>query len=77
MCPSIWFLHTPGGIVLAAMQIERAAEAHPAKVTVYVPTYAMSGGTLIALAADENRHRIHRPLECRQEHRQNDGCRCE
>lgn len=46
-------LHTPGGLVLAAMQIARAAEAHPAKVTVYVPVYAMSGGTLIALAADE------------------------
>jgi ClpP class serine protease len=46
-------LHTPGGIVLAAMQIARAVEAHPAKVTVYVPIYAMSGGTLIALAADE------------------------
>lgn len=46
-------LHTPGGIVLAAMQIARAIEAHPAKVTVYVPVYAMSGGTLIALAADE------------------------
>ncbi len=46
-------LHTPGGIVLAAMQIARAVEAHPAKVTVFVPIYAMSGGTLIALAADE------------------------
>lgn len=46
-------LHTPGGLVLAAMQIARAVEAHPAKVTVYVPVYAMSGGTLIALAADE------------------------
>ena len=46
-------LHTPGGLVLAAMQIARAIEAHPAKVTVYVPVYAMSGGTLIALAADE------------------------
>jgi ClpP class serine protease len=46
-------LHTPGGIVLAAMQIARAVEAHKAKVTVYVPVYAMSGGTLIALAADE------------------------
>lgn len=46
-------IHTPGGIVLAAMQIARAVEAHPAKVTVYVPVYAMSGGTLIALAADE------------------------
>jgi len=46
-------LHTPGGLVLAAMQIARAVEAHPAQVTVYVPVYAMSGGTLIALAADE------------------------
>jgi ClpP class serine protease len=46
-------LHTPGGLVLAAMQIARAVEAHPAKVSVYVPVYAMSGGTLIALAADE------------------------
>jgi len=46
-------IHTPGGIVLAAMQIARAVEAHPAKVTAYVPVYAMSGGTLIALAADE------------------------
>ena len=46
-------LHTPGGLVIAAMQIARAVEAHPAKTTVYVPIYAMSGGTLIALAADE------------------------
>ena len=46
-------IHTPGGLVLAAMQIARAVEAHPAKVTVFVPVYAMSGGTLIALAADE------------------------
>lgn len=46
-------IHTPGGIVLAAMQVARAIEAHPAKVTVYVPVYAMSGGTLMALAADE------------------------
>jgi ClpP class serine protease len=46
-------IHTPGGLVLAAMQIARAVEAHKAKVTAYVPVYAMSGGTLIALAADE------------------------
>src|SRR5215510_10988695 len=39
--------------IMAAMQIARAVEAHKAKVTVYVPVYAMSGGTLIALAADE------------------------
>lgn len=46
-------LHTPGGMLLAAMQIARAVNAHPSKVTVHVPVYAMSGGTLIALAADE------------------------
>jgi ClpP class serine protease len=51
--PIDMILHTPGGLVLAAMQIARTVEAHPAKVTVYVPVYAMSGGTLIALAADE------------------------
>jgi len=46
-------LHTPGGLVLASEQIARAIQKHPAKVTVFVPHYAMSGGTLIALAADE------------------------
>jgi hypothetical protein len=48
-------LHTPGGLLLAALQIARAIRAHKAKVTVFVPHYAMSGGTLIALAANEKR----------------------
>ncbi len=46
-------LHTPGGLVLAAEQIAKALVEHKGKVTVFVPHYAMSGGTLIALAADE------------------------
>jgi ClpP class serine protease len=46
-------LHTPGGLVLAAEQISRALIDHKGKVTVFVPHYAMSGGTMIALAADE------------------------
>jgi ClpP class serine protease len=46
-------LHTPGGLVLAATQIARAVCKHKGKVSVFVPHYAMSGGTLIALAADE------------------------
>ena len=46
-------VHSPGGLVLAAEQIAFALEKHPAKVTVFVPHYAMSGGTLVALAADE------------------------
>jgi len=46
-------LHTPGGLVLAAEQIAKALVEHKGKVTVFVPHYAMSGGTLLALAADE------------------------
>jgi len=46
-------LHTPGGLVLAAEQIALALCRRKGKVTVFVPHYAMSGGTLIALAADE------------------------
>jgi ClpP class serine protease len=53
--PIDFIVHTPGGLVLAAMQIARALQAHPARVRVMVPVYAMSGGTLIALAADEIR----------------------
>jgi ClpP class serine protease len=46
-------LHTPGGLALASTQIARALSRHKGKVTVFIPHYAMSGGTLIALAADE------------------------
>lgn len=46
-------LHTPGGIALAAYQISHAIKNRTGKVTVFVPHYAMSGGTLISLAADE------------------------
>ncbi len=46
-------VHTPGGLVLAAGQIAHALRRHRAKVTVFVPHYAMSGGTLIALSANE------------------------
>jgi ClpP class serine protease len=50
--PIDMIIHTPGGLVLAAEQIAAALARHPAAVTVYVPHYAMSGGTLIALGAD-------------------------
>jgi len=59
-------LHTPGGLVLPALQIARALKAHPARKTVFVPHYAMSGGTLIALAADEivlNTHAVLGPID--------------
>jgi ClpP class serine protease len=52
-CPIDLIIHTPGGLVLAAGQIAHALKRHRGKITVFVPHYAMSGGTLIALAADE------------------------
>ncbi|MHB8897463.1 MAG: SDH family Clp fold serine proteinase [Thermoguttaceae bacterium] len=59
-------LQTPGGLVLASLQIARAIRDHRGKVTVFVPHYAMSGGTLIALAADEIvmcRHAVLGPVD--------------
>ena len=64
--PIALILHTPGGLVLAASQIARALKRHPAKKVVIVPHYAMSGGTLIALAADEiwmDRNAVLGPLD--------------
>lgn len=46
-------IHTPGGLMLAAEMIAMALKRHHSKVTAIVPFYAMSGGTMIALAADE------------------------
>ncbi len=59
-------LHTPGGLVLAALQIAQAIRSHKSKVTTFVPHYAMSGGTLIALASDEivmSRHAVLGPVD--------------
>ncbi len=64
--PIALILHTPGGLVLAAAQIAMALKRHPAKKIVIVPHYAMSGGTLIALAADEilmDRNAVLGPLD--------------
>jgi ClpP class serine protease len=55
-------LHTPGGMVIAARQIAAALADHDGRVTAVVPHYAMSGGTLIALAADEIRVDSHAAL---------------
>lgn len=51
--PIDFVLHTPGGLALAAEQIALALCCREAPITVFVPHYAMSGGTLIALAANE------------------------
>jgi ClpP class serine protease len=46
-------VHTPGGLILSSEQIAMALRRHKGKVTIFVPHYAMSGGTLLCLAADE------------------------
>ncbi|MDP8023923.1 MAG: ATP-dependent Clp protease proteolytic subunit, partial [Conexivisphaerales archaeon] len=51
--PIMLILHTPGGLVLAASQIARALKQHKGEKVVVVPHYAMSGGTLISIAADK------------------------
>lgn len=51
--PIAVIIHTPGGLVLAAAQIALALHDHKAETIAIIPHYAMSGGTLIALAADE------------------------
>ncbi len=64
--PIDMIIHTPGGIALAATQIANALADHKAKVRVIVPHYAMSGGTLIALASDEivmDKHAVLGPVD--------------
>lgn len=59
-------LHTPGGLVLASEQIARALQKHEARTAVFIPHYAMSGGTMIALAADElwmDEHAVVGPID--------------
>ena len=59
-------IHTPGGLVLAAAQIAMALKEHEAKTIAIIPHYAMSGGTLIALAADEiwmDQHAVLGPVD--------------
>lgn len=51
--PIDFIVHCPGGIVLPSEQIALALREHPAKVSAIVPHYAMSGATLICLAANE------------------------
>ncbi|MGM0771988.1 MAG: SDH family Clp fold serine proteinase, partial [Halobacteriota archaeon] len=46
-------MHTPGGQMHASIQIARALNNHKKKVRIMIPHYCMSGGTIIALAADE------------------------
>jgi len=46
-------IHSPGGELLAGMQIAKMLKNWKGKVSVVVPYYAMSAGTLIALSADE------------------------
>ena len=51
--PIDFILHTTGGLRFAAHLIAMALKNHKGKVTVIVPFYALSNGTLLALAGDE------------------------
>ncbi|MCZ7357366.1 MAG: ATP-dependent Clp protease proteolytic subunit [Candidatus Methanoperedens sp.] len=46
-------IHTPGGQLHASVQIARALKNHKSRTRVFIPHYSMSGGTIIALAANE------------------------
>lgn len=46
-------IHTTYGSLPAAIQLAHAVIRHPARVTAFVPHYALGGGVLVALAADE------------------------
>jgi ClpP class serine protease len=64
--PIDFIIHTPGGLALAATQIANALADHQAEVRVIIPHYAMSGGTLIALAADQiimDKHAVLGPVD--------------
>jgi membrane-bound ClpP family serine protease len=49
--PAVMLIHTLGGPLQPVVQIARAVHRH-GKVAVFVPFHALSGGTLIALAAE-------------------------
>ena len=51
--PIYLIVHTPGGLVLASEQIARALNEHKAGAKMFVPYYAMSGGTLVGLGCKE------------------------
>lgn len=59
-------VHTPVGLEFPFLQIARAIRQRKGWTTVFVPHYAMSGATLIALAADEivmSPHAVLGPVE--------------
>ena len=53
--PVDFIIHTPGGYALAAQMMAMAIKFHHSKVTALIPFYAMSGGSLMSLAAGEIR----------------------
>lgn len=46
-------LHTPGGEIFSSQFISRLLKQYPGKIRVFIPQFAMSGGTLLALSCDE------------------------
>ena len=57
---------TPGGMSSAVTALFLALIGHKGRITVYIPHYCFSGGTVLALAADEivmSRHAILGPVD--------------
>ena len=46
-------LHTPGGEIFSSMFISRILKTYPSQIRTFIPFYAMSGGTLLALSGSE------------------------
>ncbi len=46
-------LYTPGGEIFSAMYISRLLKKYEGNIKSFIPTFAMSGGTLLALSTDE------------------------
>jgi ClpP class serine protease len=46
-------LHTPGGEIFSSLMISRMLRNYPGEIRVFVPLYAMSGGTLLALSGSK------------------------
>jgi len=46
-------IQTPGGCLFSTMMISRMIKNYPGKIRAFIPSFAMSGGTVLALSCDE------------------------
>jgi ClpP class serine protease len=46
-------LHTPGGSIFYTLLISKMLQRYKGKIRAFIPSYSMSGGTVLALSCDE------------------------